>query len=244
MAEKIILEVCAFTFEACLGAAKGGADRIELCANPTEGGTTPSYGLIKRVRESVKLLLFPIIRPRGGHYCFSADEFEAMREDIRICKELGCDGISVGIQRLDGTIDIERLKQLVFEARPMGVTCNRAFDLTPDPFQALDDIVRAGCDRILTSGQAKHAIDAAALLGKLVKYAGQKIIVMPGSGVRPSNIRQLVEITGAVEYHSAARRPVENPLSFQNPKVHDLGNVVHSDAELIREMRKIAGDAR
>jgi copper homeostasis protein len=237
MAERITLEICAFSFEACINAQAGGADRIELCDNPIEGGTTPSYGLIKRVREAVPLRLYPIIRPRAGNYCYSTDDFEVLLNDVRICRDLGCDGVSVGAQKMDGTIDVERMQRIKEAAGPLGVTCNRAFDLTPDPVQALDDVIDAGCERVLTSGQASYAHEAAELLGQLVRQAAGRIIVMPGSGVRPDNIGMLATVTGSREFHSAARRYEENPMTFQNPRVLDLGRVVHADAGMVRELR-------
>ncbi|MBL8026173.1 MAG: copper homeostasis protein CutC [Fibrobacteres bacterium] len=240
MAVTVKIEICAFTFEACTNAELGGANRIELCDNPGEGGTTPSYGLIKRVREKVSLKLYPIIRPRGGNYFYSDDEFEIMLSDVKICKTLGCDGVSIGTQKIDGTIDIDRMKRIVDTADGMGVTCNRAFDLTPNPVKALEDLINAGCERVLTSGQEMLAPEAPELLAKLVNQAGNRIIVMPGSGVRPENVGSLAAKCRAKEYHSAARRYIDNPMTFQNPKVHDLGRVVVADADIIRAIRKNA----
>jgi copper homeostasis protein len=239
----IRIEVCAFSFDACVNAQAGGADRIELCSNPIEGGTTPSHGLARKVRERVALDLFPIIRPRAGNYCYSEDEFEVLLADIAHFREIGCNGVSVGVQRMDGTIDVERMKRVREAARPMGCTCNRAFDLTPDPFAALEALVAAGCDRVLTSGQASYAHEAAELLGELVERAGSRIMVMPGSGVRPGNLAELIRKTGAREYHTAARRCVPNAMSFQNPRLLDLGQTVHADADIIREMRRICDRA-
>ncbi|MFT3825298.1 MAG: copper homeostasis protein CutC [Chitinophagaceae bacterium] len=152
---KAILEVCAFNIQSCIIAEKAGAYRVELCDNPVEGGTTPSYGTIKRTRERINIKLYPILRPRCGNYYYDEDELAIIEQDIAVCKDLGCDGISIGVQKIDGEIDIERLKRFVELAYPMGVTCNRAFDATPDPFKALEDIIAAGCERILTSGQKK-----------------------------------------------------------------------------------------
>lgn len=236
---KFKIEICAFSLDACLNAQAGGADRIELCSNPVEGGTTPSHGLARIARERVSLDIFPIIRPRAGNYCYSDAEFDVLLAEIAHFKELGCNGVSVGIQKLDGTIDLERMKRAREAARPMGFTCNRAFDLAPDPRAALEALVRAGCDRVLTSGQASYAHEAAGLLGELVRQAGDRIIVMPGSGVRPENLAQLIRETGAREFHSAARRYVPNAMTFQNPRLLDLGQEVHADAEIIRAMRRI-----
>jgi copper homeostasis protein len=239
----IKIEVCAFSFDACVSAQAGGADRIELCSNPVEGGTTPSSGLTRLARERVSLDLFPIIRPRAGNYCYSQDEFAVLLAEVKHFRELGCNGVSVGVQRRDGTIDLERMKRIREAAGPLGCTCNRAFDLVPDLPAALEDLVRAGFDRVLTSAGASFAHEATDLLGKLVKQAGSRIIVMPGSGVRPENLARLIAETGAREYHTAARRYVPNAMTYQNPRLLDLGQELHADEEIIREMRRICDRA-
>lgn len=229
-------EVCAFNIQSCIIAERVGAARVELCDNPVEGGTTPSYGTIRKVRETISILLYPIIRPKSGNYYYDEDEIDILEKDIKMCKELKCDGVSVGVQKIDGTIDVEQFKRIVEWAYPMGVTCNRAFDATPDMFQALEDIIEAGCERVLTSGQATYAPQAGEVLGKLVQQAGDRIIIMPGAGINSGNIAQLMKESGAKEYHGSARRLVPNPMSFSNPRVHDAGNVYISDED---ELRKI-----
>jgi len=236
MSVKRILEVCAFNIQSCLTAEKAGAVRVELCDNPVEGGTTPSYGTIKHVRDKVSILLYPIIRPRSGNYFYNEDEYEIIKHDIQICRELGCNGISVGGQNIDATINVEMLKRIVEWAGPMGVTCNRAFDGTPDPFKALEDIIEAGCERILTSGQKSAAPDAGELLAKLVKQAAGRIIIMPGAGVRSSNIKKLAEETNATEFHSSARIIADNPLAYINGQVTDYGHVYIADEKEVKAM--------
>lgn len=231
---KAILEVCAFNIQSCIIAEKAGAYRVELCDNPVEGGTTPSYGTIKRTRERISIKLYPILRPRCGNYYYDEDELAIIKQDITVCKELGCDGISIGVQKINGEIDTDKLKQFVEWAYPMGVTCNRAFDATPDPFQALEDIIAAGCERILTSGQKSAAPDAGELLGKLVKQAGDRISIMPGAGIRSSNIKKLMEESGAKEYHGSVRKATINPMSFSNPQVLDFGNVYLPDEQELK----------
>ena len=132
-------ELCAFNIQSCLLADKLGVYRVELCDNPMEGGTTPGYGMIRQAREKTAMKLYPILRPRAGNYLYDDDEIAILEKDIQICKELGCDGISIGVQRIDRGIDTERMKRFVDLAYPMGVTCNRAFDATPDPMKALED---------------------------------------------------------------------------------------------------------
>ncbi|RYZ37900.1 MAG: copper homeostasis protein CutC [Sphingobacteriales bacterium] len=236
MTIKRVLEVCAFNIQSCLVAEKAGAVRVELCDNPVEGGTTPSYGTIRQAREKINILLYPIIRPRSGNYYYNDDEYAIIRHDIAISRELGCNGISVGAQNIDATINKDMMKRIVEWAGPMGVTCNRAFDGTPDPFQALEDIIEAGCERVLTSGQASAAPDAADLLGKLVQQAAGRIIIMPGAGVKSGNIRQLATVSGATEFHSSARAVAPNPQSFINKRVTDYGSVYISEESEVRKM--------
>jgi copper homeostasis protein len=218
---KFKLEVIGFTIESCLIAQAAGAHRIELCDNPSEGGTTPSYGFIKTARENLSIELYPIIRPRGGDFLYSEIEFEVMKADIQICKNLGCDGVVIGMLNSDGTVDKQRCKQLVDIAQPMGVSFHRAFDRTKDPFKALEDIISIGCERILTSGQKSVATDGAALLNELVKQANGRIIIMPGSGVRSDNVENLVKKTNATEFHTSARTYTDSKMEFINESMDE-----------------------
>ena len=236
MVNKAIFEVCAFNIQSAIIAESAGAARVELCDNPVEGGTTPSYGTIRQTREKISILLYPIIRPRSGNYLYDDNEFEIIRQDILMCKELGCNGISVGVQKIDGEIDIALLKQIVEWAYPMGVTCNRAFDATPDPFKALEDIITAGCERVLTSGQKTAAPEAGEILHQLVQQAGDRIIIMPGAGIKSTNIEKLMQQSGAKEYHGSARKAIANPMIFANPLVTDFGNVYIADKEEVRKI--------
>lgn len=233
MPVKKIFEVCAFNIQSALIAQAAGAARVELCDNPIEGGTTPSYGTIKTVRDKISIDLYPILRPRSGNYFYDDDEFEILRADIQMCRDLNCNGISVGISNIDATIDTERLKRIVEWAGPMGVTCNRAFDASPDPYHALEDIIRCGCERVLTSGQASAAPEAGAILTALVNQAGARIIIMPGAGINARNISALAVETGATEFHGSARTIIPNPVTYRNPNILDYGNVYVTDpAEL------------
>ena len=236
MISKAIFEVCAFNIQSAIIAEKAGAKRVELCDNPVEGGTTPSYGAIRQTREKISILLYPIIRPRSGNYLYDDNEMAIIKQDILMCKELGCDGISVGVQKINGEIDSDKLKQIVEWAYPMGVTCNRAFDATPDPFIALQDIISAGCERVLTSGQKTAAPDAGAILHQLVQQAKENIIIMPGAGITSINIKKLMQQCGAIEYHGSAKKIITNPMKFANPLVTDFGNVYLSDEEEIRKI--------
>jgi copper homeostasis protein len=236
MSNNIILEVCAFNIQSCIIAERVGAARVELCDNPVEGGTTPSHGAIRQTRERISIQLYPIIRPRAGNYFYDDDEFAIMKRDIELCKKTGCDGISVGIQKQNGEIDTERLKRIVQWAYPMGVTCNRAFDAAPDPYKALEDIIQCNCERILTSGQKSAAPDAVDILAALVRQADDRIIIMPGAGVRSTNVEKLFRETGATEFHTSARKAIANNVMYQNPEILDIGNVYLADED---ELRKI-----
>jgi len=236
MSVERIFEVCAFNIQSAIIAEKAGAARVELCDNPVEGGTTPSYGTIIETRERINIDLYPIIRPRAGNYFYDEEEYAIMKRDIMICRDLGCDGISVGAQKLNGEIDTVMLKRIVEWAGPMDVTCNRAFDCAPDPFKALEDIISCGCKRILTSGLKSAAPDAGKLLGELVEAAANRIIIMPGAGIKSTNIKNLVKESNAREYHGSARKIAANPVTFLNKEVSDYGNVYITDEQEVRDI--------
>ena len=236
MSTKLIMEVCAFNIQSAIIAEKAGAARVELCDNPVEGGTTPSYGTIRQTREKISIFLYPIIRPRSGNYFYDDNEMAIIKHDIMMCKELGCNGISIGVQKINGEIDIDKFKQIVEWAYPMGVTCNRAFDVTPDPYKALENLIDCGCERVLTSGQKSAAPDAGETLNKLVQQAGDRIIVMPGAGIKSSNIQKLITESGAKEYHGSAKKIIENPVLFENLLVSDFGNVYETDEHELKNI--------
>ena len=214
---KYTIEIATSDFLTTKSAVEGGADRIELCANLAEGGTTPSYGHIKQCREAFEILIYPIIRPRGGDFLYNKDEFEIMLQDVKLCKQLGCDGVVIGLLNSNGSIDIKRTAVLVEAAYPLGVTFHRAFDRCRDPFEAMEQLIGIGCERILTSGQKPAAPDAIELIFQLNKTADERIIIMPGSGVRKENIKMLAEQTGCVEFHSSLRDKVKSAMEFVHP---------------------------
>ena len=233
------LEIIGFNIESCIIAQSAGANRIELCDGPSEGGTTPSYGFIKTAREKLHIELYPIIRPRGGDFLYSNDEFDIMKNDIRLCKELDCDGIVIGMLNADGTVDKNRCKQLVDLAYPLGVTFHRAFDRTADPFQAMEDIIEIGCERILTSGQRSNAADGATLISQLIKQADERIIIMPGSGVRSDNIVSIATQTSAAEFHSSARITAESKMKFTQDSLNEKLQTVSVDEAEIKKIKKL-----
>ncbi len=215
---KIIFEACVDSFESALAAQNGGADRIELCADLLEGGITPSAGLIQLVVEKLKIPVMVMIRPRGGDFLYSENEFEEMKRDISIIKNFNPAGFVFGILSEDGTVDKIRTKSLVEAARPLKATFHRAFDMTRDPLEALDDLIELGVDRVLTSGQELDVERGIETLRKFVEYAGEKIIIMPGGGVNEFNAAEILKASGAKEIHASAREKKESAMKFRNPK--------------------------
>jgi copper homeostasis protein len=230
------LEVIGFNIESCALAQAAGAARIELCDNPGDGGTTASYGFIKAARKLLTIELYPIIRPRGGDFLYSDAEFKIMKTDVQLCKELGCDGLVIGMLHADGSVDKERCKQLVDIAYPLGVTFHRAFDRANDPFIAMEDIIDIGCERILTSGQKPSAPEATELIKALIEQADDRIIIMPGSGVRSDNILMLAEKTGAAEFHTSARIMTDSKMNFTIEAMHENLDSVLTDAAEVRKI--------
>ena len=231
------LEIAVFSVEAAVTALKAGAHRIEFCENPQEGGTTPSYGSLKTLRSYTNQPVFPIIRPRGGDFLYSRSEFEVMKADLLIVKELGYLGAVIGLLNADGSIDTKRTKELVDIAGPsMQISFHRAFDRCKDPFKALEDIITTGCKRILTSGQVPNAADAMPLLKKLVEQAGDSIIIMPGSGVRSNNIKEIIQATGAKEMHSSARKMQASQMLYAKDSMKEDLQATGVDTEEIKKM--------
>ena len=236
-----MLEIAVFNIESAIAAEAAGANRLELCENPNEGGTTPSYGTLTVIAKTISIPVFPIIRPRGGDFLYTNAEFEVMKNDIQICKELGFAGVVIGLLLPDGSIDKERTKELVQLAAPMAVTFHRAFDRCNDPIRGLLDIIETGCKRILTSGQVPSAPDALDLLQTLVHEAVDKIIIMPGSGVRGNNIATIKTVTKAKEFHSSARKVVPTSMQFEKESMQEnLQNMLVDAADIKNMLAAIA----
>lgn len=213
------LEVCAGSLQSVRAAAQGGAQRVELCAALGEGGITPSVGFIREARKLENLMLHVLIRPRGGDFLYDADEVVCMEQDIRMAGSCGADGVVIGALTADGRIDKEVCRRLVAAAGEMNVTFHRAFDLCRDPFEALDDVLSLGCNRILTSGQAVTAESGIPLLRELVNRSSGCLTILPGSGVTAVNARRILEETGAVELHASARMPMESAMRYRRAGV-------------------------
>lgn len=242
---RYILEVCSDSVEAALTAQRSGAQRIELCADLPNGGTTPSHGTIKTVRDRLGIKISVLIRPRPGNFIYTDDEFGIMLEDIRHCALSGCDCVVTGILNPDGrTVDTARSGELAALAHSLSMeaTFHRAFDCCADMPAELEKIIGAGFDRVLTSGGQPKAQDGMPMLRRLVEQAGERISIMPGSGVRPGNIKALTDGTGAREFHGSFQVPYEIPGDQQLEAITGKYTVMKTDPEQVRQAVKILND--
>lgn len=198
----MLYEVCVGSYKEAVEKERLGAHRVELCCNLLEGGTTPSYGTIKATVSELNIPVMVMIRPRGGDFNYSSSEIEIMKEDIKVCKELGVYGVVVGVLKNDA-IDTDTLKILADLAKPMSITFHMAFDEVKDMFTALDTLIDIGIDRVLTKGGDKSAIDGKEVIKDLVEYADNRIVIMPGKGITKENREQILQYTGAIEIHGS-----------------------------------------
>jgi copper homeostasis protein len=243
---KFKLEVCVDSVESAINAQFAGADRIELCSNLIEGGTTPSFGTIVSVRNNLSIDIHVIIRPRGSDFLYSDPEYDIMRRDIEVCGEAGANGVVLGILLSDGYIDIERTSKLVDFARPMKVTFHRAFDMCQYPGKGLEDIISTGADRLLTSGQKRDASEGSEMIANLVKQSENRIIIMPGGGIDESNISIIARTTCASEFHLTGRKVINSVMNYRKsgismsgvPGIKEFSRKV-VDAEKIANIIKI-----
>ncbi len=236
---KLKLEICAGSLRSAMAAMEGGADRIELCDNLSAGGTTPSFGMIKTCQSLLNIPIFPIIRPRGGDFVYTDEEFEVMKQDVICCAELGCEGVVFGILTKDGNVDKERCAELFSLARDMEVTFHRAFDRCNNFEKALEDVINIGCHRVLTSGGAMRAEEAISQLKQLTIQAGQRISIMPGSGITEDNLSKIAIETGAHEFHTTAKKQIILPPDNISPNGIGANYVYDSDALKIKNMMQI-----
>lgn len=225
------IEVCAFSVESCLIAQDNGARRIELCGGAAEGGTTPSSGLISLARQHTQIPLYVMIRPRGGDFLYTNLELEAMRRDIETAKQLGADGLVLGLLCADGTVDERQTAGLIALAHPLPVTFHRAFDLTRDPFEALEAIIRTGARRILTSGQQPNAENGIPLLKELVERAAGRIELMAGAGVTVANAARLAA-TGVQALHLTGKQVVKSGMAYRQTTI-PMASVALGEDELL-----------
>jgi copper homeostasis protein len=237
-----IIEVCSYNYQSAENAKNAGADRIELCDNIYQGGTTPSHGLIAQLRQKFDIDINVMIRPRGGDFYYDDFEFDVMKHDILMCNQIGADGVVFGILKPDGSIDLERTSELKDIAGNMSVSFHRAFDMSADLFSSLDDLLSIGIDRVLTSGGFNTVWEGRDVIKELVTKSNGNIVIMPGSGINFENIRYLKEFTGANEFHLSAKMPVESKMQFrkQNIMMNSLKEIPEyeimiSDAEHIKK---------
>lgn len=200
----ILLEIVVSTVEDCMAAESSGGDRIELCAAITTGGLTPTLGTLIEAKKRVRIPVMAMVRPRAGGFCYSEEDFAAMRRDAALLLEHGADGIVFGVLHTDGNVDTKRCEKLVEIAGDKQTVFHRAFDVVPDPVRSLDELIEAGFTRVLTSGQRSAAVEGRDLIRQLIVRANQRIEVLPGGGVRQHNVRQLVETTGCKQVHMTA----------------------------------------
>lgn len=215
----LTFEICIDSVDGAIAAQQGGAQRVELCDNLVEGGTTPSIGTIRLARAQIRIGLNVIIRPRGGDFCYTPLEFEVMRQDILAAREAGADGVVIGLLLPDGRVDRERTRALVELARPLSVTFHRAIDLCRDSSEALEDLVETGVDRILTSGRQPTALEGAEVIARLVRQSAGRVVIMAGGGVNAETLPPLLAATGVSEVHFSARAPLDSPMTYRREGV-------------------------
>lgn len=226
------VELCAYSVDACRVAQRLGVDRVELCASPSDGGVTPSMATIERVADIEGLDLSVMIRPRGGDFLYSDDEFCTMLRDVEYARRAGATGVVFGILTADGRVDVERTRQLVEASEGMETTFHRAVDMTEDYANAVEDVIAAGCCRILTSGGYDKAIDGIDNIRRAVDIAAGRVEIMAGSGVLSSNAAELAA-TGVDALHFSAKRMVAGGMLYRNPRI-SMGGVSSVDEFALR----------
>ena len=215
----VSMEVCIDSVESALNAESGGASRVELCGNLVEGGTTPTVGMLRTIKHKTKIPVYVMIRPRGGDFAYSGDEFQTMKEDLGILKENGADGFVFGILTPEGDIDEHKCQELVELSQPHPVTFHRAFDVARDPSKALETLISLGFSRVLTSGQDSTALEGLPVIKTLVEQAGSRIIVVPGGGITERNLERILKGSGAKEFHCSARTSRDSVMTYRNSRV-------------------------
>ena len=233
MAEQVRIEVCVDSVASAVAAQQGGADRIELCSDLIEGGVTPSAGLIEVVRANVSIGLQVIIRPRGGDFCYTEEEVEIMRRDIALAKDLGADGVVLGMLDAEGHVDVDGTRQLVELARPLNVTFHRAFDMSADLFRALEDVCSTGADRLLTSGGEQKCLQGTETIARLAQAARGRIIIMAGGGIGHRDAASIIKRTGVREIHVGLSTAVPSPMRYRNLRL-SMGKVPGREYERVQ----------
>ena len=243
---QVLLEVCIDSVESAIAAESGGAQRVELCAGLSDGGLTPSLGMIEQVLDQVNIEVMVIIRPRGGDFLYGKHEWETIRRDIRHIAQMGVKGIVFGALLPNGTIDKEGTQRVRDWAGELDFTFHRAFDMTRDPFKALEDLIHLGVPRILSSGQAPSAVQGRELLGELQRLAGESLSIMAGGGITPQNVGPLLSAASLTEIHSTCWEKVESNMKFRQDKVYmgkedgeEYGTMIAKE-EIVKNLREQA----
>ena len=244
MLNPIEIEVCVESVASAQAAERGGANRIELCSDLLEGGLTPSVGMIEAVREQISIPMHIMIRPRAADFCYDEQELDVMRRDIVTAKNLGVQGVVLGIIDPDANVDTVRTRQLVELARPLSVTFHRAFDMTCDLMRALNDVCSTGADRLLSSGGEQNCLCGAPTIASLVQAAGDRIAIMAGGGIRPENAVDVVRQTRASEIHVGLSTQIDSPMRYRKDRI-SMGKLpgreyLHSGVleETVRALRR------
>lgn len=250
LSPKVILEVCVDSVASAVTAQKSGASRIELCSSLATGGLTPSAGLIKRVQATVNIPIHVLIRPREGDFLYSEDEIKTMKENITICKQMNVDGVVFGALNSDGTINVTVMKQLIQHASSLQITFHRAIDMSVDSLAAIPILIQLGCSRVLTSGGMDSAVEGLSTIKKMQEIASNKIIIMPGGGITPNNVKTIVNVSGVIEIHASARSSSESKMIFRRQGVH-MGSIKSdeyfhkfADSKIITEIIQNANQSK
>jgi copper homeostasis protein len=232
-----LLEIAANSLGSALAAQAGGADRVELCANLSEAGTTPSPGTLAVTRDRLHIPIYVLVRPRAGDFCYDHSDVEVMLRDIETCVTLGCDGVVIGALDLEGDVDVSVCRTLIAAAGPLGVTFHRAFDVARDQMRALQTIIELGCERVLTSGGETTALAGAGRIAEYVEQAGSRLAVMAGAGINATNIREVADRSHVHELHASARAMHTSPSRHRNDRLPELrADWWESDVSVVRAM--------
>jgi copper homeostasis protein len=244
MSNEYLLEIAAGSLASALVAQEGGADRVELCSSLSEGGITPSYGMLAVVRNRVRIPVYVLIRPRGGDFLYDDAEFEIMRRDVETCVQLGFDGVVMGALDADGVVD-PRCRELVAVAGKLGVTFHRAMDASANLSRSLEDAIALGCERVLTSGGCAHALAGAHVIAGLAEQAAGRISIMAGAGIRSQNLAEVVQLTRVHEFHGSARAAHRSSMRYLNPALKDLSpDTERTSVEEVRAMKHLLAGRR
>lgn len=237
MSQRPLLEIAAGSLDSALAAQAGGADRVELCGNLGEGGTTPSYGTLAVARDRLRIPLFVLVRPRAGDFLYDGAEREAMLRDIEACVRLGCDGVVTGALDRDGDVDLPACRELVAAAGSLPVTFHRAFDVARDQAAALEAVIALGCERLLTSGGQVDALSGVEAIAALVRQAGTRLRIMAGAGVNAGNVRELLARSGVREVHASAKAPRRSAMRHRNTLLAGLdADQIETEVEQVRAL--------